>query len=384
MIKHLVLAVIVVLFSAEHLLGQLVVRKAEDAAIQPSADGFFYSLPRTGIRIDLLVKKTQKIKGPYAEFADKYLGLTQVINVNSTEYEIASVRLTSYTEADPAEFYFLQYNPGKKKEKEEIELFFNQNGSLVGVNGTAAENGIGNQEKLIGAKGVKLPDIPNPTMFDRVDTLIRRISVDTTTIEQKVFRKISSAKTTDQKAKEAADFILKLDESMFNLINGYQEVNYEKGTMEFMYNQMDALKNEYLQLFKGITGVSSESCSFNYIPQKTDQAPTALCKFSLSKGIMDKSSTAGDLLQIEVNRLDLAGSIRNLADQRNALTKESKGIYYRIPDQARVAVKLGGQVKIESQFLINQLGVVTYLPSGSIGNLELYNNTGGLKHVILK
>ena len=99
---------------------------------------------------------------------------------------------------------------------------------------------------------------------------------------------------------------------------------------------------------------------------------------------MDKSSTAGDLLQIEVNRLDLAGSIRNLADQRNALTKESKGIYYRIPDQARVAVKLGGQVKIESQFLINQLGVVTFLPSGSIGNLELYNNTGGLKHVILK
>ena len=382
--KYGILLLIVIVLSAANLKAQLVVRKTDDAVLTASADGFLYSLPRTGIRIDIQVKKTQKIKGPYAEFADKYLGLTQVININSTEYEIASIQLSSYTEPDPAEYYFLQYTPGKQKERKEIELFFTPDGSLAGLSGTGAEPVAGSVDKRNEGKGVKMPEIANPTLFERVDTVIRRISVDTTTIEQKIFRKISSAKTSDQKAKEAADFILKLDESMLNLINGYQEVNYEKGTMEFMFSQMSSLKDDYLQLFKGITGVSTESYSFTYVPQKNDQELVSICRFSLGKGILDKNSQSGDLVQLEIKPMDITAAIHNLTEQRNTMNRENKGIYYRIPDEARIVVKLGGQVRAESQIPVNQFGVITFLPANSISNLELFNNTGGLKHVILK
>jgi hypothetical protein len=360
---------------------QINVLKVGHDLIEPATDGFFYSLPRTGVRVDIEVKKTQKIKGPYSEFADKYLGLSQVVNLNSTEFEISAIQLSIVNSPDPEEYYFVK-STGSKKDRQSLEIFLSENGALIGVEGNGRKISNDSDLKTMSSSRLSVAEISNPTMFERVDTVIRRISVDTTTIEQKVFKKISSAKTPEQKAKEAADFILKLDESMFNLINGYQEVSYEKGTMEYMYSQMDKLKNDYLQLFKGVTGVSRERFSFTYFPTKENEPmAVTLCRFSLSKGIIEKSLNSGDQIQLEIQSLDRLKGIRNFIAQRNSNVSKEKGIYYRIPEDALISIKIGGQVRLESQFPINQMGVVTFLPSTSTNNLELYNNTGGLKHV---
>jgi hypothetical protein len=219
MIRRSLFIIVPFLLAVQPLFGQLDVRKVDAGSAFPSSEGFFYSLPRTGFRVDIQVKRIQKLKGPYSEFSDKYLGLSQVINVNSTEYELAAIQLSEFTEPDPEEYYFVQMT-GKSKDRQEMELFLSNQGGLIGI--SAANEGTEGRKKgdFESRSDVKIPEISNPSQFERVDTVIKRISVDTTTIEQKVFRKISAAKTTEQKAKEAADFILKLDESMFNLING--------------------------------------------------------------------------------------------------------------------------------------------------------------------
>jgi hypothetical protein len=376
--------IFVLLLIVNQLFGQLEVTKVSNNFLNEDLDGFLYSLPRTGIKVDITVKKTQKIKGPYSEFADKYLGLSQVITLNSTEYEISSIQLSTFIEPDPSEYYFVR-NTGKKKDRVPLEFFLSNKGVLVGMYVNSDFDDKGNKNKEMETSMFGISEKPNPTMFERVDTVIRKISVDTTTIEQKVFKRTSAAKTMDQKAKEAADFVLKLEESMFNLINGYQEVNYEKGTMEFMYHQMDQLKGEYLELFKGVTGVSQELYSYTYFPEKNNEnAPVTLCKFSMSKGILEKYAAAGDLVQLEVKGLDEIKEIKEFTDKRNNQNESKRGVYYRIPDEAIVSVKVGGQKQIESKFLLNQLGVVTFLPSSSFGMLEFYDNTGGLKHVIIR
>jgi hypothetical protein len=383
MIKYFTVLLMLFLVATNQLYSQMVVTKINDTKLDPDEEGFFYSLPRTGVSVEILVKKTQKIKGPYSEFADKYLGLSQVINMNSTEYEISAIRLSTYNEPDPANYYFVK-NSGKKKDRQSLELFLSDRGALIGIGDTRKEENT-KKDQEIGSSGFDVPEVANPSLFERVDTVIRRISVDTTTIEQKVFKKISSAKSPEQKAKEAADFVLKLDESMFNLINGYQEVNYEKGTMEYMYKQMDELKNEYLELFKGVFGVTTETYAFNFIPKSSlDEQTTTLCKFSLSKGILDKNSPLGDLVQMDIRNLNNLSNIKLIIEQKSIENKEDKGFHYCIPDEANVAVKVGGKILIESQFTINQFGVVTSLPVSSISNLELFNNTGALKHVIIK
>jgi hypothetical protein len=104
----------------------------------------------------------------------------------------------------------------------------------------------------------------------------------------------------------------------------------------------------------------------------------------MSKGILDRNANSGDLVQLEMKNQDLLKGIRNFTSSRNNDPDVPKGIYYRIPEQARVAVKVGGLVKVEAQFPVNQFGAVTFIPPSSNQNLQLHDNTGEIKRVILK
>jgi len=382
MVYKLALALLL-LFSVSELKAQINVSKVGSTAIPSISDGLFYSLPQTVLQVDIIVKKIQKVKGPYSEYADQMLGLSQVTSVNSTEYELKDIRLTAYNEPDPAECYFIQM-PEKTKDRKAIELFLSGEGIISGVGSLNQPQKEKKQQSIdLTTSNIDIPEFANPSVFERMDTVIKRISLDTTIIEQKFFRKTSAVKSIEQKAREASEFILKLDESMYNLINGYQEVNYEKGTMEFMYNQMNSMKQDYLELFKGVTSISSETYTYYFVADKNNTVET-LCKFSISKGILPKTTASGDLIQIQATSLNKTSVLKSETDKMSATQRPSHGLFYRIPDKATVSVKIGGLVKLESQFVINQFGVVTSLPSTSIRNVGIDNTTGTIRRVVLE
>jgi len=382
MIKRILL-IALLLFSIAGIKAQINVSKVGASVISAESNGLFYSLPQTVIQVDIIVNKIQKVKGPFSEYADQMLGLSQVTTVNSTEYELKDIRITSYNEPDPSEYYFIQM-PDKQKDRKTVELFLSDDGVISGAGILNQDNSSKRQRSIdLSASRIDMPEVTNPSVFERMDTVIKRISLDSTIIEQKFFRKTSAAKSVEQKAREASEFILKLDESMFNLINGYQEVNYEKGTMEFMYNQMNSMKKDYLELFKGVTSTSNETYTFYYVVDKNNPTET-LCRFSISKGILPKSSTLGDFVQIQTTSLNKTNALKAETEKLNASQRSSHGLYYRIPDKADVIVRVGGQVKLETQFVINQLGVVTFLPASSLRNISIDNNTGTLRRVVLE
>jgi hypothetical protein len=382
MIKKVFLAALLLLSLVE-IKAQINVFKVGSTPFAPQSEGLFYALPQTVIQVDIIVSKVQKIKGPYAEYADQMLGLSKVTTVNSTEYELQDIRLTSYNQPDPSEYYFIQI-PEKQKDRKAIELFLSDEGVISGVSSPGEARTKKRQQSInLSASRIDIPEFTNPSVFERMDTVIKRISLDSTIIEQKFFRKTSAAKSVEQKAREASEFILKLDESMYNLINGYQEVNYEKGTMEFMYNQMNSMKKDYLELFKGVTSTSKETFMFYYIPDKSSPTDT-LCRFSISKGILPVSSASGDLVQIQVSSFNNNNALKTDVEMLNSGQHTAHGLFYRIPDKANVDVKVGGQVKLETHFLINQLGIVTFLPATSLRNISIDNNTGTLRRVVLE
>jgi hypothetical protein len=382
MLKKLTLAFLF-LVSVCRIEAQINVIKLGTSLIPATAEGLFYSLPQTVIKVDVIVNKIQKVKGPYSEYADQMLGLLNVTAVNSVEYELKDIRLSTYNEPDPSEYYFIQM-PEKSKDRKTVELFLSDAGVIAGLD---ANNRSANQKneksRDLSSSSINIPEFANPSVFERTDTVIKRISLDSTIIEQKFFRKTSAAKTPEQKAREAAEFILKLDESMYNLIIGYQEVNYDKGTMEFMYSQMNRMKQDYLELFKGVTNLSSETFSFYFIIDKNNLSEI-LGRFSLTKGIQQKSATSGDLIQVQATSLNKTNALKAETEKLNKSQRVSHGLYYRIPDAADIVVKVGGLVKIQAQFIVNQLGVVTFLPSSTIGNILIDNNTGTLRRVVLE
>ncbi len=381
--KKIVFLAALLLCTITGIKAQINVSKVGSSVIPVKSDGLFYALPQTVIQVDIIVNKIQKVKGPFAEYADQMLGLSQVTTVNSTEYELRDIRLTSYNEPDPSEYYYIQM-PEKQKDRKAIELFLSDDGVISGVGSLSQVNKNKNQQSIdLSTSRIDLPEVTNPSVFERMDTVIKRISLDSTIIEQKFFRKTSAAKSVEQKAREASEFILKLDESMYNLINGYQEVNYEKGTMEFMYNQMNSMKQDYLELFKGVNKTSNETFTFYFVVDKSNPTET-LCRFSISKGILPKNSTIGDFVQIQASSLNKTNALKPEIEKLNAGQRNAHGLYYRIPDKADVVVRVGGQVKLETQFIVNQFGVVTFLPASSLQNIGIDNNTGTLRRVVLE
>lgn len=357
-----------------------------DSKVVSEKDGIIYSLPRTVINVSLVVNKIQKTTGPYADFADKYLGLTNIITNNSTEYEIREIILTTSAEPDPEQFYFVELEDKSSKENKSIEMYLSEAGFMQDAtdisklkNPRMARSD--NQQE----SGNAFADILNPSWFERVDTVIRRVSMDTTIIEQKVFRKTTSGKSTEQKAKDAADVILKLDESKLNLLSGYQEVGYESGSLEFMCNQLESIKTEYLALFKGITSVKTTTFNYSFVPKpgETDQI-TTLCRFSKMKGTVEKSVSGGDPVTILVESQGLTKTISDYVKSKNIGDKHLHGFSYRIPDNAKISIKVGGLTKLEAVFGVNQLGVISAVPASNFSSLRLHPATGSIKRVIFE
>jgi len=75
-----------------------------------NSNGVFYALPRQSVNVDIVVRKQEFIKGPYAEFAERLLGIPNAIRDNKTVYSIENVSVSQRAKVDPNQIYFVQFN----------------------------------------------------------------------------------------------------------------------------------------------------------------------------------------------------------------------------------------------------------------------------------
>jgi len=67
--------------------------------------GVVYSLPRTGIRIEVEAEQQLLVHGPYNAFAQKYLGINDAPKADEENWIITSVKMDTYGEPDPTAVY---------------------------------------------------------------------------------------------------------------------------------------------------------------------------------------------------------------------------------------------------------------------------------------
>jgi hypothetical protein len=106
-----------VIFSAFVLIGfascaTISVRHLDTNGDKPKSGGVYYSLPKTIVTVEVTLNKTYKVKGPYSSYAQKYLGLSNIITENSTSYDLAGITLNSYSVPDPDQYYFVEVPKG--------------------------------------------------------------------------------------------------------------------------------------------------------------------------------------------------------------------------------------------------------------------------------
>lgn len=330
-------------------------------------DGIYYALPKTIIKLDFIIEESFLYEGPYADYAPRYLGTNDYIQRDGREYRIVDVVMSTIGDADPDATFFVSYD-SKSKNSTSFNLL--PNGIIQSVGEPDfAYKGQSVISKTIGNninESTFQYNIQDNT-FSRIDTIVRKITIDTTVIFKNIYHSSVENRSIEQKAKMAATKIDQLREDRIKLLTGYQEIAYPGNTLQYMVSQIESLEQEYISLFVGKRVSRIIEKTIYVVPSKEVTTQT-VAKFSETEGLTTGVSGYGSPITVQTISLQNTAKINAPSQSAIEATSHNNKIFYRIPEVASVRVKVDGKTLLEERHTINQLGVLLLTP---INNMRL-------------
>jgi len=327
-----------------------------------SVEKIIYALPKTMIKIGIQYEKHITVPGPYGQYGEKYLGLRNCTTERSENWAITAVNSNDIAEIDPAHYYVINAISGNIPFETFNKLLssgYISEGSMSLNEEIAVPLGMtGNIENV-----VLYNDVTVDSYVDqRQETMFKTIVTDTSFVQVPVSRTVLEKKTHEQKAEEAANFILELRLSRFELLSGYGEVFPDGEAMAATLKKIDQLEREYLSLFTGKQYTEIFTREFYLTPEADDSQKTyILAFFSQRLGFISATNDEGSPLTVEVVPAGKTKSLRNLMAQSPEAEVYNQ-IYYRLPDVADVKVSWSGKDIHHKRVNIYQLGALVSIP----------------------
>lgn len=316
-----------------------------------------YVLPQTLFLVNVVFEKEIYIPGPYRLFTEKYLGLEDYISERGFSYRLIDVDLDGFTEPDPDHYYSVNLIKGDFDWEEYLKL--SDHGFILDPSA-----GFDKEKREI--KTSKEPELPYFTdlsvkrnLTEVTDTLYKTIIRDSSYVRVPVLRSHREAKTLEQKAEEAANFIIKIRKRRFKLLAGQYELFPEGDALAISVEELDKLEKEYLELFLGKRVKEKYKKSFIVIPDAGSESRSyAFARFSPAAGLLEADGSTGKALELFIEPQQ---KVMNLPD---AITGQNikNQIFYRIPDIAEVKVKLVNETLYEKRTSVYQLGNMVSYP----------------------
>ena len=326
--------------------------------LQPGS--FIYAIPVTVM--DVLVKAEQVtvVPGPYYQYAEKYLGITDVPEKTESYWYIREMVLSSHTEADP-DYLF----------------------SVTGISEPDAYPGIADllhDGLILSAKDFSHDQFynysfpPEKTYHLYTDLSVKRNfeaekDVDVSLVmpgsednTRQTSRNTLKEKTTEQKAEEAANFLIKLKKRRFKLVTGQNEFTPQDQAMKEALQELARLEETYLSLFIGKRIATPHQKSYSFTPvtgKETDRV--VLFRLSESAGFADAREADGIPVVLE---LEDNNKTRVLEQYRIPLKPIANQLHYRIPDQMKFRLMAGEQIWAEATCPVFQCGAIVPLKVG--------------------
>ncbi len=319
----------------------------------------YYALPVSKFAVTVSFKQEMYIPGPYYMYAKKYLGISDVITHSYNRWSITDINLTHYTEADPDYLFNIRGNAGS--------LFFQKIEELCRNNLILLPADFATRQIFQNITG----EINrNDTIF--TDLSVKRnfeikkgMSVSDVLPDSSYISPASSKvefKSLEQKAEEAANFIIKIRKRRFKLIAGQYDYMPDGEALGKAVEELNRTEEEYLSLFTGKTITTTLIRTFHFTPRDYDQSnKVILFRFSENAGILRDNVPGGKPFIIEAEDMNITKGIE--LNKINLETVQNK-VYYRIPDQAVLRIYLGEQLLHEAKYPVCQFGtlVSTQLP----------------------
>lgn len=367
-------------------LGQIKVSHVTDSLDTKAKEGIFYNLPRTRLVFEVVLVKTTKEKGPFNEYARDFLGIENIITQNAVEYNISAITVSPQSEPDPSEYYFVErFRKFPWINRQCAYLQITKEGFICSYNHFQKDGPQSDKKNVPGYFGQR-PDLekkgkPLLPLYHINDALLsakeKAPGVDSTIrlpLRRPVFIKERKEMPLVEKARIALENLSAVRENRQNLTSGYQEVAYEKGTMELMINQLNAQEKELLEQFIGSSYEETLIANLSVLPLVPDSTNYLLGWFSKKNGLSYKPSEEAIPLKIILKPfLPPSDSLSGIKNK-----KVPRGLVYRSPVMTEYNLYLGDELLYNGLCTINQFGRSVLLPK-QVKHAVFYPETGGIK-----
>jgi len=319
-----------------------------------------YALPQTVLKVELTVREERSVPGPYWEYAERYLGLKEVVRKNSSRWSIWDVEVDTHSELDPRHFYSLNILEGSFNESSLIP-YLQQGTVLLGtetIHESAKGNGLQSTHK---ANYIRYEDLGISGNFEeRTETMYKTIVTDTSFVQVPVQRTVVEQKSSSTKAREAADFLLELRTRRFEMLTGEYEVYPDGEAMAAAIHKLDQMEDSYLSLFTGKTITKIMKRTWFIIPRAGNESSTyPLDVFSEALGFVPADLMEGKALEVEIQPLGLT---QRAGDYFSIATLPVNALIYRMPDVAELRIMLDDETLSTHRISIYQSGHLTSGP----------------------
>ncbi len=314
-----------------------------------------YSLPSTSLYFTVEAEKESFTAGPYAKFAQKYLGVAARENSGDT-YRIKSVRMTPFIEADPTTNYPIIIGGSKTATANFLE--FTNQGLLMWSDSysgksekfrfaTMKDNSIFNESSATSNLTSE-----NTTLFKTVQTngSIERVPVQQTQVVEK---------SLEKKAEETSALIFKLRAKRLEIITGETDATFSGEAMKAAVDEINRLEAQYLDLFFGKTIYNTQEMSFEVTPVPENQKQIYIAfRISETAGLLPPDNISGRPVVVEL-KADEDKAANFSMDMGNS---KAKVIYYRKPAMMNVRLTDGSVQLMQSRVPVYQLGKMLSFP----------------------
>lgn len=215
---------------------------------QPSAPAA--ALPYTTVKVYLTVEKETITAGPYARFAQRYLGVMAPL-VDRQTYTITSARL-DYTAPDR----------------------------------------------------MSEPLSPEPPAAERI---MSHIPDGRGFVRSNPDRVSAIDKSTEEMARDAANTIFSIRKQRLEILTGEAGELYAGG-LEATFDELSRMENEYLALFLGRQTVGTEVHEIEVVPQ-SDRTSYIVCRFTEQDGILPDNDLGGQPVVLTLTPEKAAASV---------------------------------------------------------------------------
>ncbi len=351
-----------------------------------------YALPKTVVSVKVTAVNEISVKGPYSQYAQKYIGTDDIINSNSSTWTIGNVEISSFAVKDTSRIFAVEASYP-------CSMNFSENGFLESVNAKSdykeshdmVSEKVYSSDPDYSGKSRMFQDI-NINRYETVfDTVLHVIDADSIFTAVPTQRKQVIRKSLDEQAQELANQIFVLRDDRNALLVGESDGKSlpEGEALKFMIEQLNKLEESYMSMFIGKKIRVEKTYIFNFEPENTEHSQHILFKFSPQYGIQSRNSLKGNPIVIDItdlaeNSLEDSYNERQLTLRRKAkAAEEENGFAYLSGANGNVKIMQNDNVISEKVMNISQMGLIRYLPQSLMKDknfkMVLYPEKGTIK-----